>query len=297
MKNLSLWVEVFRIHTLSASYIPVIFGTLYAYYSKGRFSLGLFIAMLISSILIQMSANLFNDFFDFKKGIDNINSVGKSTALLTGTLSPKLILTIALFFVGISGLLGLYIVYYAGFIIAILGAISISVGLLYSGGPYPISASPFGELFSGFFMGTIIIGISYFIQTNIYSLDIFLVSIPFALLIAAILTANNIRDLNEDIAGGRRTLAIILGKEKAVIFLKSISWIAFFLIPLFIALKILPIYSIIVFLTSIKIEKAGKIFMDNNTPKTMMPAMGLVAKNNFHFGVLLIISLIIAILI
>ena len=41
-----------------------------------------------------------------------------------------------------------------------------AIGYLYTGGPIPISWTPFGELFSGLFMGMIIILLSFFIQTG-----------------------------------------------------------------------------------------------------------------------------------
>lgn len=293
MTSYKKWKIIFRLHTLSASYIPVIFGTIYAYYRKGSFDIYLFLAMLLASVLIQMATNLFNDYFDFKKGIDNPDSVGKTTALITGDVSPRLILVLALSFVSVAGILGLYIIIKSSWIIALIGGISILVGFFYSAGPYPISASPFGEIFSGFFMGTVIIGISYFIQTGIYGMDIFFVSLPFAILIGAILTANNIRDLEEDTVGGRRTLAIILGKEKAIIFLKTISWLAFIMVPFLYLLNWLPFYSVLVFLSAKKIDKAVIIFRNNLTPKTMGPGMGLIAKNNAHFGALMILALII----
>ena len=292
MSTLKTWLVIFRIHTLSASYIPVIFGTLYARYRWEVFEVSLFLSMLIASILIQMATNLFNDYFDHRRGIDTRESVGKSTALVTGEVRPSLILFLALSFTGASGLLGLYIILNSSLWIALIGAASILAGFFYSAGPRPISATPYGEIFAGFFMGHVIIGISYFIQTGRYDLPIFLVSLPFALLIAAILTANNIRDLEEDVAGGRRTLAILLGKEKAIRFLTGISWMAFIVVPLFIFMNLLPIFSLAVFLSAGKIGKAAAIFRSNHTPPTRMPAMVLIAKNNVLFGVLMIASLL-----
>ncbi len=296
MNHYRRWITVFRLHTLSASYIPVTFGTLYAYYQKAVFDLPLFFAMLFASVLIQMSTNLFNDYFDYQRGIDQADSVGKSTALVTGEIKPNTIMILALTFIAFSGLLGLFIVSQAGLVIALIGAASILVGFFYSAGPHPISATAFGELFAGFFMGHVIIGISYFIQTDHYDMAIFLVSIPFALLIASLLTANNIRDLDEDTQGGRKTLAILLGKEKAILFLKITAWIAYLLIPLFVYLSFLPVYALIVFISAAKINKAALIFTKNHTPQTMAPAMGQIAKNNVHFGLLMILSLIAAIL-
>src|SRR5690625_5764431 len=78
--------------------------------------------------------------------------------------------------------------------IAVIGAVSMVFGYLYTGGPFPIAYTPFGELTSGFFMGTVIIGISYFIQTDTITIDVILISIPIAIFIGAIMLSNNIRD-------------------------------------------------------------------------------------------------------
>src|SRR5699024_461431 len=98
---------------------------------------------------------------------------------------------------------------------------------LYTGGPLPIAYTPFGELFSGFLMGTVIIGISYFIQTLTLSTDVIWISIPIAIFIGAILLANNIRDLDNDEQSGRKTIAILLGRKNAIRFLGLMFVIAY----------------------------------------------------------------------
>lgn len=292
-KSFKKWLTIFRPHTLGASWVPVSLGTAYVWYHHKIFDLKLFLAMLIASILIQMSANQFNDFFDFKRGIDNADSVGKTTALVTGHVNPYLILALAASFVGFAGILGLYIVWRTSLLIALIGAISIGVAFFYSAGPHPISATPFGEFFSGFFMGTVIIGISFFIQTGFYSLDAFLLSLPYTILIGAILTGNNLRDMEEDQIGGRRTLVILLGKEKGIAFLKYYCLLAFIMVPIFIFAGWLPPLSLLVFIALPSVFKAVKIFQNNNTPQTMGPAMGLIAKSHMVYGVLMALSLLI----
>src|SRR5699024_9837987 len=71
---------------------------------------------------------------------------------------------------------------------------------------------------SGLLMGTVIIGISYFIQTMTVTKEVIFISIPVAIFIGAIMLSNNIRDLDNDKINGRKTIAILLGKEKAVQF-------------------------------------------------------------------------------
>ena len=76
---------------------------------------------------------------------------------------------------------------------------------------------PFGELVSGLLMGTCFVLIAFFIQTNTVTIESVLISIPIGILVGAINMSNNIRDIEEDIKGGRKTLVILLGREKAVV--------------------------------------------------------------------------------
>ena len=88
-----------------------------------------------------------------------------------------------------------------------------AIGYLYTGGPMPISWTPFGELFSGLFMGMIIILLAFFIQTGNINSFVVWISIPIVITIGLINMANNIRDRVKDQASGRKTLPILLGKR------------------------------------------------------------------------------------
>src|SRR5690625_7759709 len=78
-------------------------------------------------------------------------------------------------------------------------------------------------------MGTVIIGISYFIQTDTITIDVILISIPIAIFIGAIMLSNNIRDRVGDEESGRKTIAILLGHDRAVNFLASMFIVAYVL--------------------------------------------------------------------
>ena len=81
-------------------------------------------------------------------------------------MSPKLVMNIAIAFYIIAALLGIFLAIQSSFWIIPVGIICMAIGYLYTGGPMPISWTPFGELFSGLFMGMIIIVLSFFIQTG-----------------------------------------------------------------------------------------------------------------------------------
>ena len=93
---------------------------------------------------------------------------------------------------------------------------SMMIGYFYTGGPYPIAYTPFGELFSGVVMGMLLILIAFYIQTGTVTTQAVLLSIPSMILVAGIMLSNNIRDIEQDTIGGRKTLAILVGRSNAI---------------------------------------------------------------------------------
>ena len=213
-----LW-KLFRPHSLTASFIPVLVGSAVAWRTTGQLRVLLLVAMLAASTLIQAATNMFNEYFDYVRGLDTAESVGIAGVITQNGVRPKTILRVAVAALILATLLGVYICLSSSWWLAAIGAVSMLVGYLYTGGPYPIAATPFGEVFAGGFMGCGIVLLSCFIQQRFVNGDDVLVSIPLAILIAAILTANNIRDREGDRNHGRRTLAILLGHQRAVRFL------------------------------------------------------------------------------
>lgn len=168
-------------------------------------------------------------------------------------------------------------------------------GYLYTGGPYPIAYSPFGEITAGFFMGTVIIGISYFIQTAAVTWDVVIVSIPVAIFVGSILLTNNIRDRVGDAKNGRRTLAILFGHQGSIRFLTALFFIAYALTVVLIFAGLLPLWSFITFLSLIKGRQAIQGFVGKSEPLEMMPGMVATAKTNTIYGFLLGLSMLLQI--
>ena len=169
-----------------------------------------------------------------------------------------------------------------------------AAGYFYTGGPVPIAYTPFGEIVAGFFMGIVIILISFYIQTGIVTASSVLISIPIFILVGMILMANNIRDLDGDKENGRKTLAILLGRKKAtnllgIMFALSYVWV----IVLVITGQFTP-WLLICLISAPKALKAYKGFIGKTMPIQMMPAMKATAQTNTIFGFLLSIGLFIS---
>lgn len=287
-----VWWRLLRPHTLTASFIPVFVGTMFAY-KDGSIHFTLFLAMLVASILIQAATNMFNEYYDFVRGLDNEDSVGIGGTIVRDNISSKTVLNLALTFFGIAILLGIYISYTSSWWIAVIGLVSMLIGYLYTGGPLPIAYTPFGEIFAGLLMGTVLIGISYFIQTLTVTSEVILISIPIAIFIATILLSNNIRDLDNDKINGRKTIAILLGRTNAVRFQALLFILAYGLTAIYIITGILPLWSIITFISGIIAIDVIKKYKGKTLPLEIMPAMAATGKTNTIYGLLLGLSLLI----
>jgi len=282
-----LW-RLFRPHTLTASFVPVLIGSALAFLDSGYLHLWLLGAMLTASVLIQAATNMFNEYYDFKRGLDTAESVGIAGAITNDGIKANTVLYLALACLAIAALLGVYICSSSSsWWLALIGAVCMAVGYLYTGGPYPIAYTFLGELFAGTFMGTGIVLLSYFIQTGIVTLNCFLVSIPSFLLTGAILMSNNIRDLDGDQKNERHTLAIILGHEGAVKFLGGMFVFTYLWAIGLVLLQLIPQWSLLVLLSIPKASKAVHSFKGKTLPVEMMPGMKDVALTNTIFGLLL----------
>ncbi|MCM2531342.1 1,4-dihydroxy-2-naphthoate polyprenyltransferase [Neobacillus pocheonensis] len=291
-RGFQVWWQMTRPHTLTASFVPVLLGTALAL-RHGKIHLGLFVAMLIASLLIQAATNMFNEYFDFKRGLDTEHSVGIGGTIVRDGIKPKTVLNLAFGFYGIALLLGVYICMNSSWWLALLGLFCMTVGYFYTGGPIPIAYTPFGEIVAGFFMGMLIILISFFIQTGMVDSTSILVSIPIMVLVGEILLSNNIRDLDGDKENGRKTLAILLGKKRAIYLLAGMFTFSYVWVLALIITGVAPVWIAIVILSAPKAIKATKGFIENSLPIQMAPAMKATAQTNTIFGFLLTVGIFI----
>ena len=273
-----------RPHSYPASIAPVLFGATYALGYESKFSILKFILFLLACLLIQVATNLFNEYYDYKHGLDKVDSEGISGSIVKGNLSPKEVMVGALVLYALAFILGLILTFMTSIYVLVVGLVCMLAGYFYTGGKYPIAYSPFGEVVSGFFMGTIIIALSFYFQTGYVNADIIIVSLPLFIMIGAILLANNIRDLDNDKESGRRTYAILVGRNNAIKTM-AISFIVVYLLNvLFIVTKYASWWNLLVFVTIPLAIKIIKGFSANNNKKTMAPYMVLTAKLTIFVG-------------
>jgi len=289
----SIGWKLLRPPTLTASIAPVLIGTGLALQLHGLRTMP-FVAMLLASMLIQAAANMLNEYYDFKRGLDNVEMVGIAGAIVRDNVRPKTVLRLAQFTLLIAFIIGVYICESSSWWVAVAGLLSTLFLYLYSGGPHPISYTPFGEITAGIIMGPVIILISFFTQTGFLTLSATLASIPAAILIGAILMANNIRDREHDMKGGRRTLAIVAGRSGAIRLLSVGFAVAYLWTIALITAHLLPVWTLLSLLSAPLPMGVARAFRRAADSAALQQAFKKTSATLIAYAFLLFIGLVIA---
>ena len=208
------WIMAARPATLSAAIGPVLIGSASAW-RDGDFVMVPFIVVLFCALAIQVGVNYANDLADAEKGADTEARIGPVRAVSAGMITPSdMKRGIAVAF-GLAAIGGVYLIWYAGWPIFVIGVISIFAALGYTNGPIPYGYYGLGEAFVFVFFGLVATaGTRYVFSPSVPS-AVWTGGVVMGLLAAAILEANNIRDIDTDRDAGKRTLAVMVGRERA----------------------------------------------------------------------------------
>ena len=214
LRGWRVWWLAARPRTLSLALAPVAVGTALAM-ADGRARALPALAAALGALLLQIGTNLANDVFDFERGIDDADRIGPPRVTQLGVVSAAAMRTAtAAVFAG-AAIVGVYLVAVGGWPIALIGALSITAGLAYSGGPYPLGTHGLGDLAVFLFFGVIAVCGSYFVQALALPPRVVAASLPLGAFATAVLAVNNVRDIETDTRAGKRTLAVRMGRSAA----------------------------------------------------------------------------------
>ena len=293
--------DYIEIKTKITSTFAFLMTMAYLFYIKQSINLELTLVFFVAMFIFDLSTTAINNYIDTKTN---------QQILVYTRKTAKNIIFILL---GISTALGLYLAFRTDIIIFIIGAISFACGIFYTFGPVPISRQPLGEVFSGLFYGLFIPFILLYINMPVntflslkmnlvtISLDIFVVPILTVLLLsiapicttANIMLANNICDLERDVAVKRYTLPYYLG-HKSVYLFAVLNYSAYFGILLMVAFKILSPLCLLSLLTIFPVQRNINTFLkiqDKETTficsiKNYVIIMGSIALVIFVSGII-----------
>ena len=291
------FLKLVEIQTKVASMIPFLLGTTYVLYRFDNFNIINLALMFISLLSFDMTTTALNNYIDYKKAIKKHGFGYEShNAIVSYNLKETTVIAVIALMLAIAVIAGIMLYINTGFVVLLLGAISFGIGILYSFGPIPISRTPFGELFSGFTMGFVITFLAAYIHLKdlgfivlFYQggmlnislnlpelLQIMLISVMPICGIANIMLANNICDMEDDVANRRYTLPVYVGREKSLLLFRLIYYIGYLAVVIALLLGIVPALSVLVLLTLIIVNKNIKAF---NKLQTKEKTFALAVKN------------------
>lgn len=208
----AIWIAAIRPKTLTAAIAPVMIGTAFAYADQAVAWLPA-LAALTGALLIQVGTNLANDYYDFIRGADTSERVGPLRVTSAGLLSPERVKRGMLISFGLAILVGIYLVAVGGWPVVVIGLSSIAAGYVYTGGPYPLAYHGWGDLFVLLFFGIVAVSGTYYVQALTLTPEVLMAGCAPGLLSVAILTVNNVRDIDADRKANKRTLVARFGRE------------------------------------------------------------------------------------
>jgi 1,4-dihydroxy-2-naphthoate polyprenyltransferase len=291
--TLAIWYQAIRPRSLTATYIPIALGGVLAY-RDDEFKLGYFALALLGTLALQIAANLFNEYFDHMKGVEAGKSHGLGLILKSGQLTPTQILAAGLVSVCIGILIGLFFVWQTGLFILWIGIGAVLVVVLYTAGPFPLAYIGMGELAVFIFMGPLIVlGAYYVLAEKTDDLPI-IASLPIAFLVAAILHANNLRDLEADREGGKKTLAVRFGRRYAQAEYVFLTLGGHIVIWLFVVLGTFPLSTLLTALTLPETYRLCRIATRSQDPAELHMVLVHTARLHALFGISYVIGWLVA---
>lgn len=217
------WIQAARPKTLFASIGPVVLGTALAFKNYEIFLGDIFLVTLLCALLLQISSNYINDYFDSIKGTDNEDRLGPIRVTQHGLLTTNQIQKGFLTTLGMALFFGLYLMINGGTPIIIIGLCSMWFAYAYTGGPFPLSYNGLGEVAAFVFFGPVAVMGTTYLQSHVFDLPTFIIGCGVGFISALILAINNLRDIHSDKKTTKKTLAVIFGenfqRKMAIIFL------------------------------------------------------------------------------
>jgi len=258
----------------------------------GGFSWPLYLITLAGVIFMHGAANLFNDYYDVLSGVDTLDV---STAqyrphpLAEGSLTLTEVLIEALCLFAVAAGIGIFLAATRGWVILALALVGAFAGVFYTAPPFRYKYRALGEISVFLMWGPLMVEGAYFVQRQALSLDALWVSLPFGVLVALVLFANNLRDTADDREKGIQTLSIMTGPRKGIWVYVTLVACAYVSVIVMAFTGPLNPWSLMV-LISLPLFFTLLRQMMSSPP---LDADAQTAKLNTAFGILLLISLLI----
>ena len=242
MQKIKLWFGVCRPYSLFISASPVLAGLLV----QGNVpNILVAVATLLCAMSLQVFSNLVNDYYDFVRGCDKAGRSGPQRPLAEGIVNDRQMRTACIVALSVALLLGAYLVWVGGWVILLIGVLSALFAWLYTATRFSLAYLGVADIVCFLFYGPVASVGTVYLQVAEFSLAAFYAGCACGCIAVCVLASNNIRDIEEDRAVGKRTFPVRFGRIAALvgvatILLASVAfavlgfgtlWLLFLLLP------------------------------------------------------------------
>ena len=278
------WYLATRPWSLVMTFISVSLAGILAY-GSGSFNVLLFLGTMVGLMLAHLASNMANDYFDVKHGVDKIESPTsqyRPHPLLTGEIPRGSFKTAVIGMYILALIFALALAWIRGSTVLVFTGLGLFFGLFYTADPVVYKRRSLGELAVFMVWGPLMVGGSYFVLTGSVDYAPMLVSTPIGLLVALVLLANNLRDVEYDREVGVET--IVHSKAQGLILYKGLLLIIYASTIALVAARLLSPLSLIALYTVREAKGIVDVFEEEVPPIADPMTAGLA----LHFGLLLL---------
>lgn len=291
------WIEAMRPRTLPLALSGIIVGSFIAL-AEHKYKWVVIILATVTAIFLQILSNLANDYGDSVKGTDNEKRVGPVRTVQSGRITPGQMKNATILFSVFSLISGLILLYFAlgnklwiALIFLFLGIAAIAAAVRYTVGKHAYGYKGLGDLYVFLFFGlTGVIG-TWFLNTLYWRFDILLPAAALGFLSTGVLNLNNMRDMENDLASGKKSVASRFGYSKARIYHVILIFLGFLLTIVYAIINYKSIWNFL-FLLSLPlfVKDLVSIFKTDNA--MLDPFLKKLALSTLLFSVLFGVGLL-----
>ena len=286
MAGLRPWIQAFRLRTLPLAVSSILVGSALARFS-GTARPVVLLAALLTAILLQVLSNLANDVGDHLHGTDNADRVGPARSVQSGAISVPTMKRAMLICGALAFLSGLWLIFSAlgvgsaAWVFVLIGVLAIGAAVKYTYGTTPYGYLGLGDISVFLFFGIAGVMGTYYLHTRTLDLVLLLPAAAFGAMSAAVLNVNNMRDIRNDQASGKITLAVRLGTDGAKSYHGLLIVGAMVCLMLFTALNFrgMPQWGYLI--TTSVMASHLRIVLRNHDPAALDPELKRVALGTF----------------
>lgn len=287
------WLKTARPFSLTASVSPVLVGTAVAAYD-GTFNAVRFLVALFAGLFLQIGANFFNEYYDYRYGLDSLESLGSTTVIFRHEMTAAQVLAGGIGSFAIASLSGVALIFLSGPAVILFGLAGMGIAYFYSARPFKFATRGLGDILVYIAMGFLMTWGAYYVQIPRWSWLAFAASVPVGLLVTAILNMNNVRDYQDDLAVHKLTLPVRLGQvfgKRFHVFLLLGSYVT---LTFLVLLRLLPLFSLVVWLTFPLAYGNMRAVLTATDRRAFAIGIKRTATLHFQFGVLLALGIVMA---